>query len=250
MIPRPIRTPLSALLLFLVLTGGGKARAQVAFGAVPGYPTVSEFGLGYEATPFGGFGGTSTGWDLGSNPFSTAGYGTVGGYGISPYGYGVGNGQITRGYQPSIRLNYQGFHPTRPQTTQAWSPLFDAVTSVPGWSAPAHRSRRRLHSQASVAPVRAFDESGKILWPSTIRDDHSQSALRRSVEEAVRAVVRESKSTGHASVRPVIDAKNKLEAFERDVLPSVRTRNATDGAALEAFFFNLNQALDALTNTF
>jgi hypothetical protein len=177
----------------------------------------------------------------------TAGYGTVGGYGISPYGYGVGNGQIVAGYQPAVRLNYQGFHPTRPQTTTSFSPLFDAITSVPGWSAPAHRTRRRLHSQSSAPRVRPFDDNGKIVWPTTIPDDSSATALRQSAEEAVRAVVGESKSTGHASVRPVIDAKKKVEAFERKVLPLVRTKIATDGASLETFFFNLNNSLDALT---
>jgi hypothetical protein len=233
MMSHRIRMPLLALFVFVLLTAGSQARAQVAFGGTPGYPTIGEFGLG-------------------SNPFSTAGYGTVGGYGISPYGYGYGvnNGQVTRGYEPSITLNYQGFNPTRPQTTQAWSPLIDAITSVPGWSAPAHRTRRRLHSQSSATPIRAFDNSGKILWPSTIPNDSSVATLRHSAEEAVRTVVRESKSTGHASVRPVIDAKNKLEAFERKALPIVRTRNATDGASLEAFFFNLDKALDALTYTF
>lgn len=57
----------------------------------------------------------------------------------------------------------------------------------------------------------------------------------------------ESKSTGHASVRPVIDAKHKLSAFERSVLPAIRTRNATDGAAVEMFFLDLDRALDELT---
>jgi hypothetical protein len=251
MISHRIRTPLSILCVFLALLSGGTARAQVAFG-VTGYPTVGGFGLGYEATPFGGFGAAGTGWDLGSNPFSVAGYGTVGGYGISPYGYGygIGNGEVTSGYQPSIQLNYQGFHPTQPQTTQAWSPLFDAVTSVPGWNAPAQRRRRRLHSQSSPAPVRTLDDHGKILWPSTIPEDSADAALQRTVEEAVRSVVAESKSTGHASVRPVIEAKKKVEAFERKVLPMVRRKNPTDAAAVDAFFFHLKQALDQLTNTF
>jgi hypothetical protein len=98
--------------------------------------------------------------------------------------------------------------------------------------------------------VRTYDDNGKILWPSTIPEDPSDAALKRTVEEAVRAVVGESKSTGHASVRPVIEAKKKVEAFERKVLPIVRRKNATDAAAVDAFFYHLKQALDNLTSTF
>jgi hypothetical protein len=95
-----------------------------------------------------------------------------------------------------------------------------------------------------------FDNDGKILWPSTIPGDPAAAELRRAAEAAVRAVVRESKSTGHASVQPVIDAKNKLSAFERKALPEVKAKNATDAAALETFFHDLDKALDALTYTF
>ena len=73
------------------------------------------------------------------------------------------------------------------------------------------------------------------------------TGLRRSAEGAVQTVVAESKSTGHASIGPVIDAKNKLSAFEREVLPKVKTKNASDGAAVENFFFALDKALDAMT---
>ncbi len=66
----------------------------------------------------------------------------------------------------------------------------------------------------------------------------------------MRAVVRESKSTGHASIRPVIAAKTKLSAFERKVMPEVKAKNVTDGDALDTFFFNLDNALDTLTNTY
>lgn len=52
------------------------------------------------------------------------------------------------------------------------------------------------------------------------------------------------------SVRPVIGAKNKLTAFERKVLPAVKSRNATDGAAVELFFLDLDKVLDALTYTY
>ena len=55
------------------------------------------------------------------------------------------------------------------------------------------------------------------------------------------AVVNESKSTGHASIRPVIDAKKKLSDYERKILPGIKGRNVTDGDELERFFVNLDR---------
>ena len=63
-------------------------------------------------------------------------------------------------------------------------------------------------------------------------------------------MIHDSKSSGHASVRPVIDAKRKVWAFEHKVLPVVRAKNSTDGAALDNFFMDLDKALDALTFTY
>jgi len=242
-------TPIVIVGFCLALAAGGSARGQDGLHGIPGYPSVSQFGLGYGSTPFGGFGGHSATAGLGSNPFGTAGYGSIGGYGSSPYGYGLRNGRIGSGYQPAGRLYNQAYQ-SRPQTTLALQPLYDIITSVPGWSSRPHRARRRLYSQPSAPLTPAFDDNGKIVWPSTIPDDPASAKLRRTAEEAVRGVVRESKSTGHASVQPVVDAKNKLSAFERNVLPEVKTKNSADGAALESFFHNLDRALDALTYTF
>ncbi|MFI5458730.1 MAG: hypothetical protein ACHRXM_25150 [Isosphaerales bacterium] len=243
-------TPIVVVGFCLGLADGGSARAQDEAHGIPGYPSVSQFGLGYESTSYGGFGGAAVGWDLGSNPFSTAGYGSVGGFGSSPYGYGIGSGRIGSAYQSAGQFCNQAYQAATPQTTLALQPLYDVITSVPGWSRQAHRARRRIHSQPSTPRARQFDDNGKIAWPSTIPHDPAAARLRRTAEEAVTAVVHESKSTGHASVRPVIDAKNKLSAFERKVLPEVKTKNAAAGAALEGFFFNLDRALDALTYTY
>ncbi len=92
-----------------------------------------------------------------------------------------------------------------------------------------------------------FDDTGKIEWPSAISNDSATEKVRQSAEDAVRTVVRESKLTEHGSVRLVVEAKNKLSAFEHQVLPGLKNRNRTDGAAVEAFFFDLDNALDALT---
>ena len=109
-------------------------------------------------------------------------------------------------------------------------------------ASPSHIPRR-----PSTPLTPPFDDNGKILWPSTIPNDPAAADSRQTAEAAVRAVVHESKSTGHASVKPVIEAKNKLSAFERKVLPEVKSKNATDGTALETFFLELDKALDAMT---
>jgi hypothetical protein len=243
-------TGFCALAFCMSLASGNVARAQIGLPGLPDNPTLDYFGLGESSTPLSA-GGDSTGVSgYFGNPFSTAGYGSIGGYGISPYGYGVETGQVASGYQPAGFLYSNVYQGARPRTTVAYQPLYDAITAVPGWNRSVHRTRRRLRSVAHPSrPSNTipFDETGKIAWPSTISSDSTTTKLRQAAEESVRTVVSESKSTGHASVRPVVDAKNKLSAFERQVLPGVKNRNRTDGAAVESFFFDLDKALDALT---
>jgi hypothetical protein len=207
--------------------------AQYGYGGAAGYSLGSQYRLGY-----------------GSNPFSVAGYGTVGGYGISLYGYGIGNGRVGRGYQAAAGLYGGAFQLGRAQKVTNYQPLINTITSLPGWNAPVHRARRRMYSRSSVPRVPLIDDSGKIVWPSTVAHEPETAELRHTTEAAVTAVVSESKSAGHASVRPVIDAKKKMWAFKRKVLPAVQAKDATDGAALEGFFNELDHALDVLPFTF
>ncbi len=225
-------------------------RAQIGLPGVPENPTLDYFGLGQQSTPLGGGGNFASASGYVGNPFSTAGYGVVGGYGVSPYGYGVQTGQVASGYRPAGSLYSNVYQAARPQTTVAFQPLYNAITALPGWNSSPHRTRRRLHSVSNAprpSSISPFDDSGNVMWPSAISEDASTEKLRQAAEDAVRMVVHESKSTGHASVRPVVEAKNKLSAFERKIVPGVKTKNATDGAAVEAFFFDLDKALDALT---
>ena len=254
---RRLVTVVTAMALLLSISGGTIARAQIGLPGLPENPTLDYFGLGEQSTPLAGSGDFSSASGFVGNPFSTAGYGSVGGYGISPYdygvspyGYGVQTGQVASGYRPAGSLYSNVYQGARPQTTVNYQPLFNAITALPGWNRSVHRTRRRLHS-VSNAPrpsnIIPFDDAGKIMWPSAISNDSATAKLRQGAEDAVRTVVRESKSTGHGSVRLVVDAKNKLSAFERQVLPGVRNKNRTDGAAVEAFFYDLDHALDALT---
>ncbi|HZW34192.1 MAG TPA: hypothetical protein VFF52_25945 [Isosphaeraceae bacterium] len=231
MTPRRWGRAWPVVFLGLAMAAGDRARAQ--FGSLG--RTV-----GYGANPFAGYTGTSA---LGYNPLGGTGY-----------GYGISNGRIGAGYQAASRF-YQPYYPAaRPGTTLALQPLYNAITSVPGWYGRTHRARHRLQTRPSVGPIiprtSFFDDQGKVIWPSTIPSDPTTAELRQAADAAVQAVVREWKSTGHGSVRPVIHAKDQLSAFERKVLPEVRAKNTTDGAALETFFSDLDKSLDAMTYTY
>jgi hypothetical protein len=240
----------SPVALCLLLAGGNCARGQIGLPGLPENPTLKYFGLGEQSARLGGGGNFASASGYVGNLFSTAGYGTVGGYGTSPYGYGVQTGQVASGFRPAGSLYSNIYQAARPQTTVTFQPLYNAITALPGWNRSGHRTRRRL-SSVSHAPrpsnIVPFDGSGKIEWPSAISNDSATEKVRQSAEDAVRTVVRESKLTEHGSVRLVVEAKNKLSAFEHQVLPGLKNRNRTDGAAVEAFFFDLDNALDALT---
>jgi hypothetical protein len=245
-----VKTGIGCLVLSFLIASGNSAHAQIGLPGLPENPTLEYFGLGEQSTPSVGSAGFTNATGYVGNPFSTDGYGSVGGYGISPYGYGVQTGQVASGYRPAGLLYSNVYQAARPQTTVAFQPLYNAITALPGWNRTTHRTRRRLHSESNAPrppKISPFDDTGKVTWPSAIASDSSTAKLRQSAEDAVRSVVRESKSTGHASVRPVVEAKNKLSAFERQVLPGVRNKNRTDGAAVEAFFYDLDHALDELT---
>ncbi len=83
-----------------------------------------------------------------------------------------------------------------------------------------------------------------------IHDDPSSAALRKEAETAFEAVFHESKSTGHASIRPVIDTKQKLSAYERKILPGIKGQSVSEGDDLERFFVNLDRSLDEMNCRF
>jgi hypothetical protein len=214
----------AALGLVLAMAGPRSASGQFA-----GTASVGHFGPGF---------GTSTYGVVGLNP--SLGYGIRTGQIGAGYGYGTGYGF----YQPNYYVP-----PAR--TTIALQPLYSAITSLPGWDGPTgHVPRRVVHRRPVEPPIPTLDRDGNILWPSTIHDDPSSTALRKEAEAAVHAVVRESQSTRHASIRPVIDAKAKLSAYERKILPGIKGKNITDGDNLERFFVDLNRSLDAMNAVF
>ena len=110
----------SGLVLTLALAAASPARAQFGFQGIPGSPSFSGFGLGYQP-----------GTDFGISPYS---FGSLGGAGFSGFG-GIGTVPDLPGYRLSIGQ--------WPQTTTSYQSVFNTVTLVPGWNGSAHRVRRR-----------------------------------------------------------------------------------------------------------
>lgn len=187
-----------------------------------------------------------------SGALGTYGGNSFGNFGVTPsFGYGIRTGQLGPGYQSAGGIYRPSYYANRPQTTIQLQPLFSAITSLPGWDGPTtRRVHRRVHTRAAGPRIPPYDRYGKILWPGTIPSDPESADLRRAAESAFQAVVRESKSTGHASIRPVIDTKGKLSAYERRILPDIKARNVTDGDDLERFFVDLDRSLDAMNSVF
>lgn len=222
---RAARIAALALVLALAMAAPGDGRGQFA----ARYPSLSQLGSGYGA----------------------AGSGTA----YPSPGYGIRTGQVGLGFGSGYGIYRGGFSVPRAQTTVALQPLYSAITSLPGWSGPTGHVSRRVHHarrRSLDPPIPHYDRKGNILWPGILRDDSTPTAtaLRRAADDAFRAVYHESKTTGHASIRPVIAAKAKLSAYERKVLPAIKDRSAPDGDALEAFFVDLDRSLDEMNAVF
>ena len=188
---------------------------------------------------------------------------------LGQFGAGYGIESPTRGLRPAAPRVWL-WHPARarsgPDTSRPPAST-SRPTGPPGPRRPSPSSRstapsrrspdgtaRRVGSvAASVIPGRALRtsrrstttarSSGPARSPTTPRSP----SYAPEAEAAVRAVVRESKSTGHASVRPVIDAKKKLSAYERKVLPEVKGQERHRRRRPGAVLLDLDRALDAMT---
>jgi hypothetical protein len=184
---------------------------------------------------------------------SILGYGSFGGRAYSPYvgAYDVTNGQYGAGYQPAAQLDQQAYVNFGPQALHADQPVFDAITALPnrGGNGSFNRIRRQrpgIASEISNTRAHLMDDHGAIRWPGALPDDPSLAQPRQAAEAAVKAVVQESKAKGHASIRPVIDAKKKLKAFAQAAIPPVKVKNGADADALDAFFSHLGKTLDTM----
>jgi hypothetical protein len=229
--------------LGLLLSGGRVVRAQFGFGGTPGYPNIGQFGAAPQTT-YSGFGGFGSGYGVASGG---GGYGGAVGYGFTPtYGVSTGlpYGVPNTGYNPLAGIG-------QPQTRTELQPLYNAITSVPGWSPGATPPRRgavraRHRAQPTVPRSQMMTDDGTILWPSATPNDATVSDSRKAVESAVKDVVKLEKMYGHAPTRSVIDAKVKLAKFMKAAVPPLKTKNHADGAGLEVFMNELGKTLETM----
>ena len=250
--------------------GADRALAQLPYGAPLHYPSAVNYGFevgAYSSYPaIYGMGinqGFASGAESSTNSWGNLGYVTFGAtpynhaygsYGTNPFsvsGYGVTNG--------AVRNNFQslGFTPrsslsvsAAPQTRLALQPVFDVITAAPGW----YRSQRPRSVSARTKPrvprEQLLGDDGTIHWPSASPDDPTVAVARHAAEGAVKEVVRQGKSSGHASVRQVVDAKAKLTSFAREALPKLKTRNAADASGLESFVVELEKTLQTMADRY
>lgn len=242
---------LAAAVLGVAATGLSEARAQ--FGGIRA-PTAGRFGGGFSS--LGGQYGSGMGYGGGGGGAGQYGsgvsYGGLGGFGAGPsYGYGINSGQVGPGYQSAYGLNRRAYTSSA-RTTVALQSLYSAITSLPGWSGPTRHfhHRARYYPRSNDPPYPHYDHTGKILWPGMIHDDPKSAGLRRQADAAFEACFRESKTTGHASIRPVIAAKEKLSFYERSILPGIKAQSVPNGDYLERFFVDLDRSLDAMNAVF
>jgi len=206
---------------------------------------VGQFG-GYGTSPYQYGAGTFGGY--GTSPYQYS-YGTYEGYSNAPYygsGYSVTNGQVESGFQAADRLSRPPTSSLAPQTTVALQPLYNKITSMPGWHASSRKVLPRTRILPNVPRDQLLDKDGKILWPSAAPDDSTTAGTRRAAEDAVRAIVAAEKTSGSAPVRQVVDAKKKLSAFAREALPVVIARHRADSDVLERFIVELEKTLQTM----
>ncbi len=260
-----------ALAMAAVLVSGDHALAQLPYGAPLGYPSVADYGYGdgggYSSYPAGyGMGmnqGVSSWSGSTYNSYGNLGYGgfgttpysyEYGSYGASPfsvYGYGVTNGAVSTGYQAaSTNPLSSTLESPSPQTTVALQPVFDVVNGAPRSYRSPHARSVSARTRPRVPREQLLGDDGTIRWPGAAPDDPAVAEARRAAEGAVKDVVRESKSSGHASVRQVVEAKAKLTAFAREALPKLKTKSAEGASELESFVVELEKTLQTMADRY
>ena len=97
-------------------------------------------------------------------------------------------------------------------------------------------------AEADGALRRLLGPGGTVRWPSAAPD----GPARKAAEEAVKSAVAEHDKYGQATIRQVVDARNKLTEYLRESLPAVKEHNRADGDALERFVVELQKTLATL----
>ena len=135
-------------------------------------------------------------------------------------------------FQPRARVLRA---PRGAQTITDYRPLIRAITSLPGWSGTPQAPHRPVRHLSSVPMSELISADGKILWPATIANDTKLTPARGAAEESVSLVAREQATYGQATIRHVVDARNKLTEVARQSLPSLKARDRNAASQARAF---------------
>jgi hypothetical protein len=168
-------------------------------------------------------------------------------YRSAPYG------RAWSGYPPPGYFNRMGRYPFPPrgaQTVVDYRPLIRAITSLPGWNAPPARSQRQPRSLPAMPRAELLTADGKIQWPAETPGDSRLVPARHAAEEAVELVAREYATYGQSTIRHVMDARNRLTAFARQSLPTLKARDKAVADQLERFIVELQKDLATMTKQY
>jgi hypothetical protein len=175
------------------------------------------------------------------------------------YGYQIGNGRIGPGFAAGYGMyprgyGYGGYGGARTGTVTDYGSLMNLITQIPGWYGPSssahHRPLNPERPKPTIPRQDLLGDDGTIKWPSTTPSDPGVLLSRQAAEGAVKQVVDDKNKYGKATIREVIDARNKLKDFAARALPEAKAHDAVDGDLLERFIVELQKTLATFTDNY
>jgi hypothetical protein len=128
-----------------------------------------------------------------------------------------------------------------PPRNQAMQPRYDVRKKTPRTVQSKDKQASRLLPRSQV-----LTPEGKVLWPAKAPAEGELGKSRAAVEEAVKAALKETEGGGKASVRSVVEAKDRLYAYGRPALEKASTQSRQAAQGLLHFFTSLERVLDSL----
>jgi hypothetical protein len=124
------------------------------------------------------------------------------------------------------------------------APSYGLAPPVPGSS--TGRAGNRSAARSSVTLASFFDASLALVWPSESPVSGELRSKRDISDEASRAVLKETRQHGAASLASVTDARQKLIDYGKPALQEIRARSTTAIAdAFHNFMLSLYDSLAA-----
>ncbi|MBX6316146.1 MAG: hypothetical protein IRY99_25030, partial [Isosphaeraceae bacterium] len=87
-----------------------------------------------------------------------------------------------------------------------------------------------------------MDDQGNIHWPASA----PATLERAAVDQAVKAAVADAHERGRASVRDIVNARDKLEAYGHPTLAELRSKSPADAEGFRHFLNSLDHVLSRM----